>query len=70
MTPTKGTRMFEIPLILTVQADDRGEAEDQATDVADAIGDLFPGTSAVAVITRDHNLLDRLQINYEGEGAP
>lgn len=62
-------REFEFPVIVTVRADSRDEAENEISDLADCIADTFPeriaGTSALVSV--EHNTLDRLGIDPRGK---
>lgn len=64
-------KRFEIPLIVEIDAEDRDTADEIAIDIADSMevtwGGFTKWINAVAVTTRDHNILDRLGIKYEGE---
>lgn len=64
-------RIYEIPVIIGVEADDREEAENEVDDLADCIADTFPTRvrSATAVVSTHHEVLTMLQINPDGEPA-
>jgi hypothetical protein len=53
-------------MIAAIKAESRAEAEEIADDLADSVADVY-GYPMVAIITQDPNLLERLQITYEGE---
>lgn len=60
--------LYEIPLILTIQADARPEAVEQARVISTRITELFERANrAQPITTEDHALLKRLGIDREGE---
>lgn len=62
-------RDYEIPMIVTVRAPFREDAVNALDDVADAMGDVFGDRGimdATALVTIDHNVMDRLQIDVAG----
>lgn len=52
---------YEVPLVITVRATSLEGALDEASDLADSIGDTFE-ISCSAIVGEDHNILDKLGI--------
>lgn len=59
-------RLYEVPVIVGVEAESRDEADEKVTDLADSIASTF-SVQASALIGHDHNVLERLRIKYDGE---
>jgi hypothetical protein len=63
-----GTRkLYECIIIVEIEAFDRDDAENKASDLADCIGDTFTEkTMGATSVGGDHNAYDRLHISMDG----
>lgn len=60
-------RRYECILIVEIDAYSRDEAENEASDLADSIAEVFiEKTTGVQAVGGDHNAYDRLHISMDG----